>query len=254
MPANNQVTRLTKKQKRVLKQQGVLDNNNNLAFGSGFNITTQIKPKTINQKVALDAWRDGHNLMMHGIAGTGKTFLALYFSITELLEKNSQYKKIYIVRSVVPSRDMGFLPGNAKEKTKVYEGPYYDICTKLFGRGDAYEILKQRGNVEFVSTSFLRGSTFDDCIIVVDEMQNMNDQELHTVMTRVGENCRIIFAGDVKQDDLTSERFKESSGLKEFMSIIENMKEFKFVEFHREDIVRSDLVKSYIIERDRLGL
>jgi len=149
---------------------------------------------------------------------------------------------------------MGFLPGNAKEKTKVYEGPYYDICTKLFGRGDAYEILKQRGNVEFVSTSFLRGSTFDDCIIVVDEMQNMNDQELHTVMTRVGENCRIIFAGDVKQDDLTSERFKESSGLKEFMSIIENMKEFKFVEFHKEDIVRSDLVKSYIIERDRLGL
>jgi len=254
MPATNQSSRLTKKQKRVLKQQGVLDKDNSVAFGPGFNIDQDIKPMTMNQKIAFESWREGNNLMLHGIAGTGKTFLALYFSIMELLEKNAHYKKIYIVRSVVPSRDMGFLPGSAKDKTKVYEGPYYDICNKLFGRGDAYEILKQRGNVEFISTSFLRGSTFDDCIIVVDEMQNMNDQELHTVMTRVGENCRIIFAGDVKQDDLTSVRFKEESGLTTSMSIIGNMKEFKFIEFLKEDIVRSDLVKSYIIERDRMGL
>jgi len=137
---------------------------------------------------------------------------------------------------------------------KVYEGPYYDICNKLFGRGDAYEILKQRNNVEFISTSFLRGSTFDDCIIVVDEVQNMSDQELHTVMTRVGEDCRIIFAGDVKQDDLTSERKKELSGLKIFMEVIRNMREFDFVEFLANDIVRSNLVKSYIIERDKQGL
>ena len=112
---------------------------------------------------------------------------------------------------------------------KVYEGPYYDIATKLFQRGDAYEVLKQRNTVEFISTSFLRGSTFDDCILVVDEVQNMNDQELHTVMTRVGENCRIIFCGDVKQDDLTSERKKEMSGLRTFMKIIKNMREFSFV-------------------------
>jgi phosphate starvation-inducible protein PhoH len=137
---------------------------------------------------------------------------------------------------------------------KVYEGPYYDICSKLFGRGDAYEILKQKNNVEFISTSFLRGSTFDNCILVVDEMQNMNDQELHTVMTRVGENCRIIFAGDVKQDDLTSERKKEYSGLKQFMEIIDKMRQFDFVEFEARDIVRSSLVKSYIIERDKQGL
>jgi len=155
---------------------------------------------------------------------------------------------------VVPTRDIGFLPGSQKDKMKVYEAPYYDIASKLFKRGDAYEILKQRNNVEFISTSFLRGSTFDDCILVVDEVQNMSDQELHTVMTRVGENCRIIFCGDVKQDDLTSERKKEMSGLRSFMGVIKKMKEFDFVEFEASDIVRSKLVKSYIIERDRQGL
>jgi len=154
----------------------------------------------------------------------------------------------------VPTRDIGFLPGSQKDKMKVYEAPYYDIASKLFNRGDAYEILKQRNQVEFISTSFLRGSTFDDCILVVDEVQNMSDQELHTVMTRVGENCRIIFCGDVKQDDLTSERKKEMSGLRIFMRIIERMKEFKFVEFQPADIVRSALVKAYILERDRQGL
>jgi len=246
------IERLTKRQKRVLKQQGVLDTNNNLS--SGFNVKENVRPKTDTQELAFDAWEDGHNLMLHGIAGTGKTFLALYFSISEILSKNAHYKKVCVIRSVVPSRDMGYLPGTQKDKMKVYEGPYYDICTKLFKRGDAYEVLKQRNSIEFMSTSFLRGSTFDDCILVVDEVQNMSDQELHTVMTRVGENCRIIFCGDVGQDDLTSERKKEVSGLRNFMKIISKMKEFKFVEFTVNDIVRSDLVKSYIIQRNALGI
>jgi len=247
-----QRSRLTKRQRRVLRQQGVLDEHNNL--GGGFAITKEIYPMTATQETAFDAWDEGQNLMLHGIAGTGKTFLALYFSLSEIFARESYYNKVYIVRSVVPTRDMGFLPGSQKEKMRVYEGPYVDICNKLFQRGDAYEILKQKASVEFISTSFLRGSTFDDCIIIVDEVQNMSDQELHTVMTRVGENCRIIFCGDVKQDDLTSERKKELSGLKNFLKIIERMKEFKFIEFHAEDIVRSDIVKSYIIQRDRLGL
>ena len=170
------------------------------------------------------------------------------------MAKNISYRKVFIVRSVVPTRDMGFLPGSQKDKMKVYEAPYYDIASKLFQRGDAYEILKQKNNVEFISTSFLRGSTFDDCIILVDEVQNMSDQELHTVMTRVGENCKIIFCGDVKQDDLTSERKKEMSGLRTFMKVIERMDEFDFIEFEVSDIVRSELVKAYIIERDNQGL
>ena len=251
MPAQQQ-QRLTKRQRRVLRQQGILDQNNN--FSHGFSISNDISPMTDNQSVAFDAWENGANLMLHGIAGTGKTFLGLYFSLKEVMAKNTHYKKVFIVRSVVPTRDIGFLPGSQKDKMKVYEAPYYDIASKLFERGDAYEILKQRNNVEFISTSFLRGSTFDDCIIVVDEVQNMSDQELHTVMTRVGENCRIIFCGDVKQDELTSERKKEMSGLRSFMKVIKRMKEFDFVEFEASDIVRSKLVKSYIIERDRQGL
>ncbi len=251
MPVQQQ-ERLTKRQRRVLRQQGILDTDNRLS--TGFKVKSDISPMTDNQACAFDSWNEGQNLMLHGIAGTGKTFLAMYFAMKEVLDNDTSYRKVYIVRSIVPSRDIGFLPGNQKDKMKVYEGPYYDICSKLFGRGDAYEILKQKNNVEFISTSFLRGSTFDNCILVVDEMQNMNDQELHTVMTRVGENCRIIFAGDVKQDDLTSERKKEYSGLKQFMEIIDKMRQFDFVEFEARDIVRSSLVKSYIIERDKQGL
>jgi len=146
------------------------------------------------------------------------------------------------------------LPGNQKEKMKVYEAPYYDIASKLFHRGDAYDVLKTKNLVEFMSTSFIRGITLDDCIIIVDEVQNMSAMELHSIMTRVGENCRIIFCGDVRQDDLTSERKKELSGLRDFLKIIDRMVQFDFVEFLPEDIVRSDLVKSYIIARSKLGL
>jgi predicted ribonuclease YlaK len=256
MPAFSQRktdTRMTKRQKRVLKQEGVLDNDANIN-AKGFSIDKSIAPMTKNQELAFDAWEDDYNMMLHGIAGTGKTFLALLFALTDAMSTGTAYKKVFIIRSTVPSRDMGFLPGNQKEKMAVYEAPYVSIATKLFGRSDAYGILKQKNLIEFISSSFLRGETFDDCILIVDECQNMSDQELHTIMTRVGNNCKIIFCGDVKQDDLTSERKREVSGLRTFMPIIKNMREFEFVEFVADDIVRSDLVKSYIIERDRLGL
>mgnify|MGYP001574082358 FL=1 len=250
MPAHEK--RLTKRQRRVLRQQGILDNENKLS--TVFQIDRNIKPMTENQRVAFESWGEGYNLMLHGIAGTGKTFLGLYFAISEVMKQNSPHKKVFIVRSTVPTRDQGFMPGNQKQKEAVYEEPYYDIATKLFNRGDAYQILKQKQIVNFASTSYLRGCTFEDCIIVVDEVQNMSAGELHTVMTRVGENSRIIFCGDVKQDDLTSERKKEMSGLRDFMRIINNMREFDFIEFQIGDIVRSKLVKSYIINRDKLGL
>ena len=250
MPLHQQ-QRLTKKQKRVQRQMG---DETESVQRQPFTMNSDVRPMTDNQRVAFEFWDDGYNLMLHGIAGTGKTFLGLYFALKEVVKPNSQYKKVYIVRSTVSTRDQGFLPGSLKEKAKVFESPYVPICTKLYGRGDAYEILKGKGYVEFITTSYLRGETFDDCILLVDEVQNMGDGELHTVMTRVGENCRIIFCGDVKQDDLTSERKKELSGLRDFMKIIHRMKEFEFVDFQVEDIVRSKLVKSYIIERDRLGL
>lgn len=247
-----QQQRLTKKQKRTQRQLQGDDSFNDQK--QPFNMADGISPMTDNQRIAFDFWDDGYNLMLHGIAGTGKTFLGLYFALKEVVKPNSPFKKVYIVRSTVSTRDQGFLPGSLKEKAKVFESPYVPICSKLYGRGDAYEVLKGKGYIEFVTTSYLRGETFDDCILVVDEVQNMGDGELHTVMTRVGENCRIIFCGDVKQDDLTSERKKELSGLRDFMKILHRMKEFEFVDFQVEDIVRSRLVKSYIIERDKLGL
>lgn len=251
MPLHQQ-QRLTKKQKRLQRQQG--DDFALEQRQQSFTMSGEIRPMTDNQRIAFEHWDDGYNLMLHGIAGTGKTFLGLYFALKEVVKPNSQYNKVYIVRSTVSTRDQGFLPGSLKEKAKVFESPYVPICTKLYGRGDAYEILKGKGYIEFITTSYLRGETFDNCILLVDEVQNMGDGELHTVMTRVGENCRIIFCGDVKQDDLTSERKKELSGLRDFMKILHRMKEFEFVDFQVEDIVRSALVRSYIIERNKLGL
>ena len=247
------MSRLSKRERRKQRQDGIIDIEGNFNI-SNFNIRKDISPMTDTQQAAFNAWDEGYNLMLHGIAGTGKTFLALYFAIKEVWDRKTPYRKVYVIRSTVPSRDQGFLPGSQKQKEAVYELPYLPICRDIFGRGDAYQILKQKGMIEFRSTSYLRGATFDDCIIVVDEMQNMAGNELHTIMTRVGQNCKIIFAGDIKQDDLTSERYKESSGIRDFMMVINRMKEFDFIEFEVEDIVRSDLVKSYIIERDRLGL
>ena len=214
----------------------------------------KIEPLTDTQADVFDAFDEGLNLMLHGVAGTGKTFVALYLAMKAIVNKVDQKKKVYIVRSVVPTRDMGFLPGNQKEKSRVYEAPYYTICNEVFGRGDAYETFKAKNVVEFITTSFIRGITLDNCIVLVDECQNMSGMELHSIMTRVGQNCQIIFCGDTRQDDLTSERKKEHSGLSEFMRILKRMDSFEFVEFDEDDIVRSDLVKEYIITRNELGL
>jgi phosphate starvation-inducible PhoH-like protein len=214
----------------------------------------KITPLTATQADVFDAFDEDMNLMLHGVAGTGKTFVAMYLALRDVLSGVEQRKKIFIVRSVVPTRDMGFLPGNQKEKARVYEAPYYTICNELFGRGDAYETLKSKNVIEFITSSFIRGITLDNSIVIVDEAQNMSAMELHSIMTRVGQNTKIIFCGDTRQDDLTSERKKEESGLTQFMRILQRMDAFDFVEFNEEDIVRSDLVKEYIITRNRMGL
>lgn len=217
-------------------------------------IMQEIEPMTDAQMDAFEAWKEGYNLVLHGVPGSGKTFLALYFSLMDTIDKYSGFSTIYIIRSVVPSRSMGFLPGKQHEKEAVYEVPYKEICTKLFGRSDAYQILKQKKIIQFTSTSFLRGINLDDCIILVDEMQNMNDQELHTIMSRVGQNSKIFFCGDIKQDDLTSVRYNETSGIKDFLKVIEAMPEEHFdkIEFLADDIVRSGIVKDYILTRDKV--
>lgn len=239
--------KLSRKERRKLK------NTDNIVIQSKINFQlNNIEPLTHNQKLTYQAYDQGKNLMLHGLPGTGKSFLAMYLSIKDVLNENSLYKKIMLVRSVVPTRDMGFLPGNNKEKTKVYEAPYYAICAELFNRSDAYEYLKTRSVIEFISTSFIRGITLNDCIIIVDEMANCTLHELDSVITRIGKNCKIIFCGDFRQSDFTKEH--EKNGLHHFMKIIQRMKNFQFIDFGESDIVRSQLVKDYIIQKHKLGI
>jgi phosphate starvation-inducible protein PhoH len=206
-----------------------------------------ISPITTNQKKAVDLYKKGKNLFLYGTAGTGKTFLAVAQALKEVLDPSTEYDKLIIVRSVVPVREMGFLPGTDAEKGAVYEAPYQSICTELFGRGDAYNVLKMNNQVQFITSSFIRGVTLRNCIVVVDEIQNMNEQELHSIITRPGDDCKVIFCGDIKQNDLR----KEQSGFNRFLGILSRMKSFGLVEFGISDIVRSGLVKEYIIEAER---
>lgn len=212
----------------------------------------QIKPLTVNQEKTFEAYRKGYHLMLHGYAGTGKTFCALYLALNEVLTNDEKYNKIIIIRSVVPSREMGFLPGSMREKAAVYEEPYREICDNLFGRGDGYDILKMKGLVQFTTTSFLRGVTFNNAIVILDESQNLSFQECDTVMTRMGDESRLLVCGDYRQTDLSKPHEKE--GITQLMRITNRINSFQHIEFGREDIVRSGLVKSYIIEKSELGL
>jgi phosphate starvation-inducible PhoH-like protein len=203
-----------------------------------------IEPLTQGQ---VKVFESDKNLMLHGCAGTGKTFISLYLALDDLQKADAE--KIVIVRSAVPTREMGFLPGTEKEKAQVYENPYSNIMKDLFGRGDdPYGQLKQKGIINFITTSYIRGITFHDSVIIVDECQNMTFHELDSIITRVGNNCRIIFCGDFFQADL------RNSGIKEFMGILKSMDRFDFIEFGIQDIVRSDFVKSYLIEKYKAKL
>jgi phosphate starvation-inducible protein PhoH len=206
-----------------------------------------IKPLTPNQEKVFNYFHESYHLLLHGYAGTGKTYISLYLSLKELLTGKVKRDKITIIRSVVQSRDMGFLPGSVSEKSLMYETPYEMICSDLFGRGDAYSILKQKGIVDFTTTSFLRGMTFDNAIILVDEIQNMSFQELDTIITRTGDNSRVIFCGDYRQTDLTNDQ--EKKGLGFFLDIIKDIKDIRCVDFDKQDIVRSGLVKEYILKK-----
>jgi phosphate starvation-inducible protein PhoH and related proteins len=206
-----------------------------------------IKPLTPNQTTMFDMFGEGHNLFIHGYAGTGKTLLSLYLGLSDVLSNQTVRKQIIILRSVVPSRDMGFLPGSAKDKAKVFERPYVEACTQLFDGPNPYETLKSKGVIEFDTTSFLRGLTFKNSVIYIDEIQNCSDGEIHTMMTRIGEGCRVIVSGDVRQTDL--QRDAEKLGCMTFVKTMEKMDSFRHIEFGVDDILRSGFVKDYILAR-----
>jgi phosphate starvation-inducible protein PhoH len=191
---------------------------------------------------------------MYGVAGTGKTFLGMYFGLSELFVGNC--RQVIIIRSAVASRDLGFLPGTLSEKMTVYEAPYKDLCSELCGgRRDVYDALKKKGNLDFMSTSFIRGLTFDEAIVIVDEVQNLTDHELNSVLTRIGKNCRVLLCGDFRQDDLkmTGKKSHET-GIHNMIRIAQVMPSFDLVEFQIDDIVRSGFVKEYIVARLKLKM
>ena len=217
-----------------------------------------IEPLTDNQKLMWDQWDEGKMIYAYGVAGTGKTFIALYKALKEVLSDYSPYEKIYIVRSLVATREIGFLPGDHEDKSSLYQIPYKNMVQAMFEMPDdnsyemLYDNLKAQETISFWSTSFIRGTTIDNSIVLVDESENLNFHELDSIITRLGVNSKIIFAGDAAQSDLIKSH--EKTGIMDFKKIIDDMDEFESIEFGIDDIVRSGLVKSYLISKLNLGI
>ena len=218
----------------------------------------QIKPVTDSQKLVFDTWKKGLNQFLFGCAGTGKTFVSLYLALSEVLRNETPYDKVIMVRSLIPTREIGFLPGDEEDKAALYQVPYSNMMQFMFEQPNEqafeslYNRIKAQGSYYFLSTSFLRGLTFDNSIIIVDECQNLNFHELDTIITRVGQDSKIVFCGDFSQTDLT--RTNERNGLMDFLQILQEMEEFNCVEFNIGDIVRSGFVRNYLIQKTKLGM
>jgi len=222
------------------------------------NSLVTIKPITDNQKVVFSSWKKSQNQFLFGAAGTGKTFISLYLALQDVMDLKHPAEKVILVRSLIPTREIGFLPGDEEDKAALYQVPYQNMIQFMFEMpneqsfSNLYDRLKSQGSLYFLSTSFLRGLTFDNAIIIVDECQNMNFHELDTIITRVGQDSKIMFCGDFAQSDLV--RNNEKNGLHDFMTILEEMKEFNCTEFTIGDIVRSGFVRSYLINKTRMGI
>ncbi len=222
------------------------------------NHLVDITPLTDNQKRLFDSYSDNKHLVAYGCAGTGKTFITFYNALKEVLDENTPYEKIYIVRSLVSTREIGFLPGDHEDKADIYQIPYKNMVKYMFRMNSEadfemlYGNLKAQDTIKFWSTSFLRGTTLDNAIIIVDEFQNLNFHELDSIITRVGENSRIMFCGDARQTDLI--KTNDRNGIVDFMNILRKMPSFDIIEFEINDIVRSGLVKEYLIAKLDMGV
>ena len=217
-----------------------------------------VKPITENQKTVFDTWKKDKNQFLFGSAGTGKTFVSLYLALQDVLDLKNPADKVILVRSLIPTREIGFLPGDEEDKAALYQVPYQNMVRFMFQMpneqsfNNLYDRLKAQGSLYFLSTSFLRGLTFDNSIIIVDECQNLNFHELDTIITRVGQDSKIVFCGDFAQSDL--QRTNEKNGLHDFLRILEEMEEFNCTEFTIGDIVRSGFVRSYLINKTKMGI
>ncbi len=193
-----------------------------------------IEPLTDNQKLLFGAYEKGQHIVAYGCAGTGKTFITLYNALQDVLDERSPYEKIYIVRSLVATREIGFLPGDHEDKSSLYQIPYKNMVKYMFQMPDdasfemLYGNLKTQGTISFWSTSFIRGTTLDNAIIIVDEFQNLNYHELDSIITRVGENSKIMFCGDATQSDLI--KTNERNGIVDFMKVLHLLQHLQFLE------------------------
>ena len=217
-----------------------------------------IEPLNDNQKQLFKSYKDGKHLVAYGCAGTGKTFISLYNAVKDVLNESTPYEHIYLVRSLVATREIGFLPGDHEDKADIYQIPYKNMVKYMFQMpSDAdfemlYGNLKSQDSIKFWSTSFLRGTTLDNSIVIVDEFQNLNFHELDSIITRVGENTRIMFCGDASQSDLV--KTNDRNGIVDFMNVLRKMPSFDIIEFGIGDIVRSGLVKEYLTAKIEMGL
>jgi len=217
-----------------------------------------VKPITDNQKLAFESYEEGKNLFLYGAAGTGKTFVSLYLALQDVLSYDNNYECVYLVRSAVPTREIGFLPGDEEDKTALFQIPYQNMVRFMFEQPNEiafmqlYDRLKNQGSLYFLTTSFLRGITLDNAIIIVDECQNLNFHELDSITTRVGQDSKIIFCGDFFQSDLTKQNDRD--GMSRFLRILESMEQFENIEFSVGDIVRSGFVRDYLINKIKLGI
>jgi phosphate starvation-inducible protein PhoH len=209
-----------------------------------------VHPMTDNQELFFEKYNSDKSQVMLGYPGTGKTFMAMYKALRDIEDKSNDYNRVIIVRSAVATRDPGFLPGTAADKAAVYELPYKAICRDLFGRSDAYEILKKHGTIEFMSTAFIRGLTLDNCILIIEEVQNMSAHEADSVVTRAGEECKVIICGDILQRDLN--KYSEKN-IEHMLNVLKKMPDdFEFTYFGEDDVVRSGLVGSYLKAKYKL--
>tara|TARA_B100001094_G_scaffold214053_1_gene208125 strand:+ start:119 stop:877 length:759 start_codon:yes stop_codon:yes gene_type:complete len=217
-----------------------------------------IEPLTENQQRLYDSYSNNRHLVAYGCAGTGKTFITLYNALKDVLKENTPYEKIYIVRSLVSTREIGFLPGDHEDKSTLYQIPYKNMVKYMFEMPTEadfemlYGNLKAQGTISFWSTSFIRGTTFDNAIIIVDEFQNLNFHELDSIITRVGQNAKIMFCGDAVQSDLV--KTNERNGIHDFMKVLQIMPSFDIIEFGVDDIVRSGFCREYILAKMQLNL
>ena len=218
----------------------------------------ELQPLTANQEKLFDAYDNGKNIVAHGYPGTGKSLCLLYKALEDVLDPKTPYKKVIMVRSTVATRDIGFLKGSVEEKIGEYEKPYKYMIKNLFdfNSDEQYELLygnlKAQKSFYFMSTSFVRGMTFDECIMIIDEFSNMSFHELSSLITRVGMDCKIHFSGDLDQSDLL--KSSEREGACKFMKILNLMPSFGTINFEIDDIVRSSLVKEFIIAREQFHL